>query len=84
MCESHFDTCRTEDSKAPFVTEVMLDDEVIGRGSFSNKKTSKQLAALETLERLCPGQYPRDLLLKNVNLEVALKDDLNEVRGHCY
>lgn len=58
---------------------MVLDDAVIGRGSFSNKKTSKQLAALESLEALCPGQYPRDLLLKNVNLEVALKDDLNEV-----
>jgi hypothetical protein len=30
---------------------------------------SKQLAALSALEHLCPGRYPRELLLKNINID---------------
>lgn len=46
-----------EDSTKPFVTTVVINDVEYGSAAYLNKKTSKHLAAAQTLEILCPGLY---------------------------
>eukprot|EP01118_Nematostelium_gracile_P008801 TRINITY_DN2923_c0_g1_i1.p1 TRINITY_DN2923_c0_g1~~TRINITY_DN2923_c0_g1_i1.p1 ORF type:complete len:508 (+),score=159.63 TRINITY_DN2923_c0_g1_i1:35-1525(+) len=48
-----------EDPTKPFCTVVIINNTEYGRGAFLNKKQSKQMAAEQTLEMLCPGVFPK-------------------------
>ena len=47
-----------EDPQKPFVTTICIKGKEYGIGCYSNKKQSKQIAAENALETLCPGVYP--------------------------
>ena len=44
----------TEDPANPFLTTIIMGGMVVARGSYSNKKTSRQIAARAALQVLCP------------------------------
>jgi len=48
-----------EDPTKPFATIVIINGVEYGKGAFLNKKQSKQMAAEQTLDMLCPGLYPK-------------------------
>ena len=44
----------TEDPANPFLTTVIMEGIIVSRGGYSNKKTSRQIAARAALHGLCP------------------------------
>ena len=44
----------TEDPANPFLTTIIMEGMVVARGGYSNKKTSRQIAARAALQVLCP------------------------------
>ena len=44
----------TEDPSNPFLTSVILDGVVVAKGGFTNKKSSRQVAARQALAIMCP------------------------------
>tara|TARA_Y100000748_G_scaffold135503_1_gene113721 strand:+ start:125 stop:1378 length:1254 start_codon:yes stop_codon:yes gene_type:complete len=53
-CYPEFVTTTQEDAVNPYLTTVVMEDIVIARGAFTNKKMSRQIAAREALKVLCP------------------------------
>ena len=53
-CLPEFVTTTQQDPVNPFLTTVVMENIVIARGAFTNKKMSRQLAAREALRILCP------------------------------
>lgn len=54
-----YEVTAQEDPRNPFLTVVLVNGDVMGRGAFSNKKTSKRLAAEDALKTLCPSLYEK-------------------------
>ncbi len=53
-CYPEFPTTTQEDAVNPYLTTVVMENIVIARGGFTNKKMSRQIAAREALKVLCP------------------------------
>lgn len=68
-----------ENTHNPFVATVFIQGKQYGVGESSSKKQSKQLAAEQTLDVLCPGTYNKEdkepEAKKPIDLNVPIEDE---------
>ena len=77
-CPPDFILSFKEDPKNPFCTTVMIKGKEYGSGCFSNKKKSKQLAAENALELLCPGVFPVNETLSTYDVKKKKREAVAE------